>query len=199
MERRPGPHEGQAAVVGEATGTGTARAAGGEVQARRARGAETTSGRSCSPQGRTAPCPDRVWRGRPRHEEGGGLAPEPGGARTVGAHRLTGSDETTRRAITPRSGPGALGTWSLPESPDSVGPGHQGAPAEGNQRATGGLCVSTSAWRSLGRRPAGGQGQHRPGESPPAGIAGGPAETSTMVERGTHLAYRKSERWKLST
>src|ERR671937_657688 len=50
----------------------------------------------------------------------------------------------------------------------------------------------------MGRRPTGGQGQHRTGESPPSGIAGGPAATWTRVERGTHLAYRKSEWWKLS-
>src|SRR5262245_4518022 len=50
----------------------------------------------------------------------------------------------------------------------------------------------------MGRRPSGGQGQNRTGESPPSGIAGGPAETWTMVELGTHLAYRKSECWKLS-
>jgi hypothetical protein len=29
-------------------------------------------------------------------------------------------------------------------------------------------------------------------------LAGGPAETWTMVELGPHLAYRKSECWKLS-
>src|SRR5215467_6251026 len=51
----------------------------------------------------------------------------------------------------------------------------------------------------MGRRPQGSQGQNRTGESPPSGIAGGPAETWTMVELGTHLAYRKSESWKLST
>ena len=34
---------------------------------------------------------------------------------------------------------------------------------------------------------------HRPGSQ------GGPAETWTRVELGTHLAYRKSECWKLST
>ena len=43
------------------------------------------------------------------------------------------------------------------------------------------------------------QGQNRTGEIPPSGIAGGPAETWTMVERGPHLAHRKSECWKLST
>src|SRR4030095_15102112 len=51
----------------------------------------------------------------------------------------------------------------------------------------------------MGRRPEGGQGQNRTGESPPSGSAGGPAETWTKVECGTHLAYRKSECWKLST
>jgi hypothetical protein len=39
----------------------------------------------------------------------------------------------------------------------------------------------------------------RPGDSPPSGSAGGPAATWTMVERGPHLAYRKSEGWQLST
>src|SRR4030095_5515184 len=48
------------------------------------------------------------------------------------------------------------------------------------------------------RRPQGGQGQNRTGESPPSGIAGGPAETWTMVALGPHLAYRKSECWQLS-
>src|SRR5215475_11527602 len=51
----------------------------------------------------------------------------------------------------------------------------------------------------MGRGPPGGQGQNRTGESPPSGIIGGPAETWTTVERGTHLAYRKSECWYLST
>src|SRR5207245_7505751 len=82
--RRPGPHEGQAAVVREAPGTGTSRAAGGGGQARRDRDAESTSGRSFSPQGRTATCTDRVLRVCPRQEEGAGLAQEPGGAIKVG-------------------------------------------------------------------------------------------------------------------
>ena len=43
------------------------------------------------------------------------------------------------------------------------------------------------------------QGQNRTGEIPLSGIVGGPAERWTMVELGTHLAYRKSECWKLST
>src|SRR5215468_5659556 len=50
----------------------------------------------------------------------------------------------------------------------------------------------------MGRRPTGSPGQKRTGESPPSGIAGGPAETWTRVELGPHLAYRKSECWKLS-
>jgi hypothetical protein len=80
-----------------------------------------------------------------------------------------------------------------------VGPGNNGAPVEANQRAQGCMWVSASASCSLGRRPSGGQGQNRTGESPPSGIAGGPVETWTMVELGTHLADRKSECWKLST
>jgi hypothetical protein len=39
-----------------------------------------------------------------------------------------------------------------------------------------------------GRRPPGSPGQHRPGDSPLSGIAGGPAATWTRGERGTHLA-----------
>src|SRR4030095_7150899 len=85
-ERRPGPNEGKADVLGEATGTCTSRAAGVEGQARRERCAETTSGRSFSQQGLTATCTDRVLRVRPRHEEGGGLAHEPVGAMTVGSY-----------------------------------------------------------------------------------------------------------------
>jgi len=68
--RRPGPNEGQAAVVEEETGRGTPRAAGGGGQARREGCAERTSGRSSSPQGLTATCTDRVLRVPPRHEEG---------------------------------------------------------------------------------------------------------------------------------
>src|SRR5262249_3979054 len=83
-ERRPGPNEGKAAVVWEETGTGTTRAAGVGVQARRERCAETTSGRSFSQQGLTATCTDRVLRVRPRHEEGEGLAHEPVRAMKVG-------------------------------------------------------------------------------------------------------------------
>src|SRR5215475_5839514 len=62
VKRRPGPHEGKAAVVEEETGRGTPRAAGGGVQARRDRYAEITSGRSFSQQGLTATCTDRVLR-----------------------------------------------------------------------------------------------------------------------------------------
>src|SRR5574341_2509950 len=101
--------------------------------------------------------------------------------------------------VTPPSCKGALGTWQLQEYPDNVGPENHGAPVEANQRVKGWMWVSTEASRALGRRPSGGQGQNRTGESPPSGIAGGPAETWTMVELGTQLAYRKSECWKLST
>ena len=79
------------------------------------------------------------------------------------------------------------------------GPVNHGAPWGANQRVQGCMGVSPEASRFMGRRPEGGQGQNRTGESPPSGIAGGPAETWTMVERGTHLAYRKSACWKLST
>ena len=79
-----------------------------------------------------------------------------------------------------------------------VGPVHKGAPVAANQSVQGCRWVSAEASRSLGRQPQGGQGQNRTGESPPSGIAGGPAETWTMGERGPHLAYRQSECWKLS-
>src|SRR5712691_1764030 len=78
------------------------------------------------------------------------------------------------------------------------GPGNHEAPGEANQSVKGRLCVSASASHGMGRRPSGGQGQHRTGDIPRSGIAGGPAETWTMGERGTHLAYRKSACWKLS-
>src|SRR5262249_58036183 len=102
------------------------------------------------------------------------------------------------REVTPRSCKGALGAWRLQEYSDNGGPGNQGAPVEANHRVQGCLWVSTYASGSLGRRPEGSHGQNRPGEIPPSGIAGGPAETWTMGERGTHLAYRKSACWKLS-
>ena len=180
--RRPGPNEGQAAVVEEETGRGTPRAAGGGGQARREGCAERTSGRSSSPQGLTATCTDRVLRVPPRHEEGGGLAHEPVGAKQAGEPLLTWSPETTMSEGTPRSCKGALGTWRLQESPDTGGPGNHGAPVEANHRVQGCIWVSAEASRCRGRRPQGGQGQHRPGESPPSGIAGGPAETWTRVE-----------------
>jgi len=121
VERRPGPHGGKADVVGEVPGRGTSRAAGGGVQARRAGGAATTSGRSASQQGLTAPCTDRVWRGDPRHAEGGGLAPEPVGAMQAGEPRRTWSSASTMSEVTPRAGPGALGPWQLQEEPDMSG------------------------------------------------------------------------------
>jgi hypothetical protein len=88
-ERRPGPHEGKADVVEEETGRCTPRAAGVGVQARRDRYAERTSGRSFSQPGLTATGTDRVFRVRPRHKEGEGLAHEPVGARKVGSYPLT--------------------------------------------------------------------------------------------------------------
>ena len=93
--RRPGPHEGKAAVVEEETGRGTPRAAGVGVHARRDRCAEITSGRSSAQQVLTATGTDRVLRVPPRHEEGGGLAHEPVGAKKAGEPLLTWSPETT--------------------------------------------------------------------------------------------------------
>ena len=138
VERRPGPNEGKAAVVREETGPGTSRAAGGGVHARRDRDAESTSGRPFSQQGLTAPCTDRVLRGRPRPKEGGGLAQEPGGAMQAGHHLLTWSTETTPSEGTPGSCQGALGPWQLQESPDTGGPANHEAPLEANHSATGG-------------------------------------------------------------
>src|SRR2546422_6314623 len=106
--------------------------------------------------------------------------------------------EITTSAVTPCTCKGALGPWQRQESPDPVGPGNHGAPWEANHRVMGCMGVSTAASRGMGRRPQGGQGQNRTGEIPPSGIAGGPAETWTTVERGPHLASRKSACWKLS-
>src|SRR5262249_24794923 len=110
-ERRPSPNGGKADVLGEETGTGTSRAAGVGVQARGEGCAEITSGRSYSQQGLTATCKDLGLRVPPRHEEGGGLAHEPVGARKAGEHLLTWAVETTMSEVTPRSCKGALGTW----------------------------------------------------------------------------------------
>jgi hypothetical protein len=137
VERRPGPHGGKAAVVWEDTGRGTPRAAGGEVHARRARDAESTSGRSSAPQGRTATGTALGLRVRPRPEEGGGLTQESVGARTAGDPLLPWSFEPTRREVTPRAGQGALGPGLLQESPDRVGPEHKGAPWEAHHSETG--------------------------------------------------------------
>ena len=64
-KRRPGPNAGKADVGEEETGRGTPQAAGVGGQAHRERCAETTSGRSCSPQGLTAPCLDLLSEGSP--------------------------------------------------------------------------------------------------------------------------------------
>ena len=79
-----------------------------------------------------------------------------------------------------------------------VGPGNNGAPVEAHHRVKG-ECGSALQPRVLwegNRREAKvstGLGKaHRPGSRR------GPAETWTMVELGPHLAYRKSECWKLS-
>ena len=44
----------------------------------------------------------------------------------------------------------------------------------------------------VGKATRGSQGQNRTGEIPPSGIAGGPEETWTMVELGTHLAIERA-------
>jgi len=140
----------------------------------------TPSGRSSSQQGLTATCTDLVLRRQPRHEEGGGRAPESVGAKKAGEHLLTWSRETTMREGTPRSCKGALGTWQLQEYPDNGGPVNKGAPLEATHSAQGCMGVSTEASRCMGRRPQGGQGQNRTGEIPPSGIAGGHTETWAM-------------------
>src|SRR5262245_4214407 len=71
VERRPGPNGGKAAVLREETGMGTLGAAGVEVPARREGGAEITSGRSSSQQGRTATCIDLVAEGTTEARGGG--------------------------------------------------------------------------------------------------------------------------------
>jgi hypothetical protein len=137
----------------------------------------TTAGQASSQPGRTATGTD------PRSE---GPTEAAGGVRTGAGVRTSadrggtptdlGRDPRTTE-VTPGSCPGALGPWPLPESPDLWGRGHHGAPWEVNHGATGCLGVSAEASRALGRRPPGGQGQHRTGESPPSGIVGGPRDT----------------------
>ena len=67
----------------------------------------------------------------------GGLAHEPGGAMQVGEPLLTWSGAITTSAGTPGSCTGALGTWQLQESPDTVGPANHEAPVEANHTASG--------------------------------------------------------------
>jgi hypothetical protein len=52
--------------------------------------------------------------------------------------------------------------------------------------------------RSWGEGLRGCQGQNRTWENRLSGIVGGLAETSAMVELGTHGTYRKGAGWKLS-
>jgi hypothetical protein len=118
VERRPGPNGGQAAVVGEETGTCPTRAAGGEVHARRDRCAERTSGRSSSPQGLTATGKDLGSEGSPAARRGWRMG---AGVRRSEDGRVAPADgvqETTTREVTPCSCQGTLGTWQLQESPD---------------------------------------------------------------------------------
>jgi hypothetical protein len=126
----------------------------------------TTAGQASSQPGRTATGTD------PRSE---GPTEAAGGVRTGAGVRTSadrggrptdlGRDSRTTE-VTPGSCPGALGPWPLPESPDLWGRGHHGAPWEVNHGATGCLGVSAEASRALGRRPPGGQGQHRTGGKP---------------------------------
>ena len=102
---RPDPHSGKVVVPGEETGRCTPGAAGVEVQARRERSAETTSGRTISQQGLATTCKD------PRAEakaEGRGrvlvrrMSPyergRRGNALRGGARRLPEADNTGLRA-----------------------------------------------------------------------------------------------------
>jgi hypothetical protein len=124
--RRPGPHEGKAAVGEEETGSGTPRAAGGGGQARREGGAESTSGRASSPQGLTATGIDLVGRVPPRHEEGGGVAQESVRAMTAGSRWRTWS---TRARHVREHLAGAQGLWARgrPRSPRTGRAGEQGS------------------------------------------------------------------------
>ena len=140
--RRPGPNEGKAAVVEEATGRGTPRAAGGGGQARRESCAERTSGRSSSQQGLTATCIDLVCRVAPRHEEGGGWAHASVRAMTAGSRLLTWS--TRSRQVRERlAWAQGLGHWAAPGVPGPEGPANHGAPVEVNQSVPGCMWGST--------------------------------------------------------
>jgi hypothetical protein len=121
VERRPGPNEGKADVLGEETGTRTSRAAGVGVQARREGCAERTSGRSSSQQGLTATCKDLVSKGTT--EVRGGLRTDAGARRSADGRvaPADGVQETPTSEVTPGSCKGALGTWPLQEYPDMLG------------------------------------------------------------------------------
>src|SRR5438034_248136 len=111
VERRPGPNGGKAAVVWDETGRCTTRAAGVEVQARRERCAERTSGRSSSQQGLTAPGKDWVAEGSPEARRGWRIG---AGVRRSDDSRVAPADvgqETTMSEGTPCSCQGTLGTW----------------------------------------------------------------------------------------
>jgi hypothetical protein len=69
--RRPGPNEGKANVLGEATGACTLGAAGVGVQTRGEGSAETPSGRARAQQGLAATCKDRSCEAMPKLLGGG--------------------------------------------------------------------------------------------------------------------------------
>lgn len=134
--RRPGPTAGKADVVEAETGRCTPRAAGGGVQAHREGCAESTSGRSSSPQGLTATGRDLVFRVPPRHEEGGGLAHASVGAMTAGSRLLTWS---TRSRQGREHLAGAQGLWALgrTRSPRTWRAGEQGSARGSTPERTG--------------------------------------------------------------
>ena len=197
VERRPGPNEGKADVLREETGKSTSRATGVGVQARRDRCAERTSGRSFSQQGLTATCIDLVLRVLPRHEEGGGLAHESVRAMTAGARLLTWS----MRARQVREHLAcAKGLWALgrPRSPRTCRAGEPWR-ARGSQPERTGVYVGqhvsfVRAGKATDREPR----SEPDWGKPTVRDRRGAVETWTMVELGPHLAYRKSECWKLS-
>jgi len=131
--RRPSPNEGKADVVEEETGRCTPRAAGGGVQARREGCAESTSGRSSSPQGLKATGSELGFRVPPRPEEGGGLANESVRAMTAGSRLLTWSmrSRQVREHLACAKGLWALGRTRSPRT-----------------------CRAGEQWRARGSKPA---------------------------------------------
>jgi hypothetical protein len=99
--------------------------------------------------------------------------------------------DTTLKRVTLASGKGALGTWrsQVGQRRESEEPAFSDEP-EGKREMRGVDASQRLSFLMFRKTFRGKPGSERYSGNP---IVGGPAETWTMVELGTHLAYRKSE------